>query len=723
MNLILKNRRPVLRWFLAGWVLLAASTSFAQSFIDRGQSIFFPQGSGEAVQQYKNFPITWWNFIVLDIQNNPQGLDAANSLCESILQKNSDLLSKISCHEDIARFLPILKDWARDVPLRQDRPSDGQMREFLNQALAKASVAMDRNLIGHLRQDPFGSDSELKRLGESALRFDLERKNGFFEADGRIVIPIQFNFPPEKDDLTRLFHSRIQGAPDFTLIGPHASTLENKNEIIRDLNSVSRAGTVVLFLFALSLILMKRARLLLIIPPILISVGLATLVTVAVYGSIHGLVLAFGVGLVGISYDYGSHSALNPENPSVWEANWFGYLTTIAVLVILMFSQIPLLRQMMFFSTVGLTAAFFSLLALHRFFPNYSRAEPLSVVPKAKTWKWVLVAFIQLGLLASWKVDLQFDMASFDFQSPKQRETATWLFSRFKSGIPLFEIVTEQNALDQSNERLTWAKKEGIRAQNAALYLPPIQTQEAHLQTWRRSHCAGFLESLPPEQTRFFEPALANLRCESLQPRGLSGLPSYIRDFNWENQWITLWLPKNLSESNRIQAAYPNAASLKSLVNLLPQTLTREIKWMAPLSFIVVGLLLFFYFKNLRLALIALIPFMTGLGLLSWFHVLTGTPFSFISLLALVMLYGMSIDYGIFSADTCRYTQMREVKGVWTALFMASLTTVAGFIPLDFCNHPVLIDLGRTLTLGMVGSVLGTYWGVPAAFKKEIRAS
>ncbi len=48
---------------------------------------------------------------------------------------------------------------------------------------------------------------------------------------------------------------------------------------------------------------------------------------------------------------------------------------------------------------------------------------------------------------------------------------------------------------------------------------------------------------------------------------------------------------------------------------------------------------------------------------------------------------------------------------------MAAATTLAGFIPLDFCKHQVLIDLGRTLTLGMIGTIVGTFWGVPFALK------
>jgi predicted RND superfamily exporter protein len=109
------------------------------------------------------------------------------------------------------------------------------------------------------------------------------------------------------------------------------------------------------------------------------------------------------------------------------------------------------------------------------------------------------------------------------------------------------------------------------------------------------------------------------------------------------------------------------------------------------------------------------------MGLVAWFHIIFGLELSFISLMGLIMIYGMSVDYGIFATDIDRRTlnifgnDAGKNRGVWTSIFLAAFTTVAGFLPLDFCRHPVLIDLGRTLTLGMIGTLLGTFWGVPFA--------
>lgn len=704
----------------------------AASLINKEHSIFFPKKLGATLDSYKNFPVTWWNFLIFDMEGMEGGWEEARRVCDHLKTMDRGLVSRIECRQDVKSYLPILRDWARDTPLRHDRPADVDLMSSFDRTLAKASLPLDKSLLSHLRYDPLESEKELRALITMNLQKNLELKGGFLlhPLSGRLLIPIQFAFPPDQNDLTSLFYETLndhctkEGTCDrWVLVGSHASTWENKNQIIKDVASVSRIGLTVLGLFCLGLLLIKRFKLLFIIPPILISVLLAGMVTIWAYGSIHGLVLAFGVGLVGISYDYGSHGALNPGVRSVWVANGFGYLTTIAVLAVLMFSQIPLLQQLMFFSIVGLTFAFSALLLLRIYFPKYSLASPLPLRPQIRKWKMTIIILVWLGLVFAWKIPLRLTMSGFDFQSPPQRIANSWFFQTIKTGISLFEIYSAdegRSPLEEMSRRLKWGQDQGIQVENAAVYLPPVAVQAAHLQTWKKACDSEFLQNLSPNQKKFFSPYLKTLSCAELKTNDLSHSPhpSYVAGFNFGNQWMTLWLPENQEEVLHISTQFHGSTSLKGLVHTFPQILVKELMWMGPCSFILVMILLFLYFKNWKLTLIALIPFVTGLGLIFWFHLITGEGFSFMSLIALVMIYGMSVDYGIFATSTYRHDGEGEVEGVWTALLMAALTTVAGFIPLDFCKHQVLLDLGRTLTVGMIGAVLGTFWGIPFALKR-----
>ncbi len=78
------------------------------------------------------------------------------------------------------------------------------------------------------------------------------------------------------------------------------------------------------------------------------------------------------------------------------------------------------------------------------------------------------------------------------------------------------------------------------------------------------------------------------------------------------------------------------------------------------------------------------------------------------------MIFGSSVDYGIFQVDSLRKVpSKREVAETFSSLLMAALTTLLGYLPLIFAKHPVLYDLGWVLTLGTVGAFFGGVWGVP----------
>ncbi len=92
-------------------------------------------------------------------------------------------------------------------------------------------------------------------------------------------------------------------------------------------------------------------------------------------------------------------------------------------------------------------------------------------------------------------------------------------------------------------------------------------------------------------------------------------------------------------------------------------------------------------------------------------------PLSFISLIGLLMVFGFSLDYGIFVVDLMRHRNEGKF-GVWSALGVCSFSAVAGFAPLVFAGHPVLNDLGQILLWGSVGTFIGTFWGIPGLYRR-----
>lgn len=103
-------------------------------------------------------------------------------------------------------------------------------------------------------------------------------------------------------------------------------------------------------------------------------------------------------------------------------------------------------------------------------------------------------------------------------------------------------------------------------------------------------------------------------------------------------------------------------------------------------------------------------------------------PVDLISILGLLMVFGFSIDYGVFATDL--YVKNSEAlqkmdlphleQSVFSTLSLAAFTNLVGFFPLVFAQHTVLHQLGYALFFGTLGTYFGTIWGVPAILKPKL---
>lgn len=708
--------------------LLGSPPCFAKNFIDKGHEIFFPKESDTSISLYKNFPVVWWNFLILDGKSmeNSAFWSEATRVCDLIKQADPSLLDRAECEQDVSQYLSLLTDWVADYPLRHSPPSSKDLKKYLSMALTKASLPMDQGLLNILRLDPLESYKELQTLAQKRLKWNVSSSRGFFinEQDRRLVIPLKLSFPPDQDASTRKLVQRYLTDCEqygscklWSLVGSHSSTLENKDQIMKDVERVSTVGLIIGLIFALGFILLKRVKLLFLFVPVLLGVGLAILAVIAVFGSIHGLTLSFGTGIIGVAIDYGFLAALHPEKKLVWKSNFMGYVTTCVALATLLLSHIPLLQQIMFFSLCGLSLSFFFIFFFFKLFPALGNVEALPINPVASQSKFIFVSLITGGLLFAAFIPLKLDMAAFNFESPRQKEMSIWLFKQFKREPPLFETTGPLSVLEEAHQRQEWAGAHQVELENSAAFVPSLATQESNLAAWNQSFCraAPLSQTFTPTERKLFAPWLQTLNCDLLKPETLSQgkLPSYVRDFQREGYWLHLWFPENKKQTEEIQKYFPQAKSLLATVNLFPQTILDELLWMGPLSIGVLIILLFFYYRRPLLVFSALLPFITGLGLIAWIYFFFHLELSFISLIALLMICGFSVDYGIFATDCVYSSSEKSLKGVWTSLGLAALTTITGFIPLVFCQHKVLAHLGQALTVGMIGSLIGSFWGIP----------
>jgi len=710
---------------LAALFLVSFSASAMPKWFDQSHEIFLTKELDTMASNYRDFPLFWWNFLIIDGTTNWDDLSA---LCADIATSSANLVQKVPCHFDVKQLGDFTHDWLRDLPLREAFPGDKVLHTRMQETLAKASLPMGRDVLEVLRLDPLGTLNDLKERVEKRMQMDLKLEHGFLvdEKSHRVLMPIQFSFSPADSAQTHEFTStladrcqHLKGCTGMDLFGPHASTRENEMRIRDDVSVVSLVGPLAMALLCLFIFVTRRYRILNLVPILLFTIAFDIVVTVLVFGKIHGITLGFGPGIVGLAMDYGIHSCfLGPRSAKTWRANWVGLLTTIVIMIILGFSSIPLLRQMMFFSVFGLCFNYLLIYMILRRWPEKFEADHYQFSPAQLPWlKPVAIVLLVLSA-AIFTQRVHLDVGHLNYESPRTQEMRQWFFKVAGTDSPYLVIEDERNALASSESHKKWADEHGIQFEGLSNYIPSFNDQTRHVLTWRAKFCDGNKPKLTEQQTKFFAPFLKSIDCDKLYADPLnSAPPDYLQDFAHEGRYVGLFFPKTPEQIQTLHAQYSEATTPREIFDSFPRIFYNELLWMVPLAFAGAFLFLYLHYLQLGWSALAVVPFLTGLGLYAAIVIVFHLPISFISLIGLLMVFGCSLDYGVFVMDFLLFRKEdQRGAGVWSALSLCAFATIAGFAPLVFAHHPVLNDLGQALLWGTLGTYIGSLWGITGVY-------
>lgn len=143
--------------------------------------------------------------------------------------------------------------------------------------------------------------------------------------------------------------------------------------------------------------------------------------------------------------------------------------------------------------------------------------------------------------------------------------------------------------------------------------------------------------------------------------------------------------------------------------------------WIIGLS---VVLMLFLYFLDWRLVLIALIPVLFALVCTLGTLNLMGHPLDIPGLMLSIVVIGMGIDYSLFMVRAHqRYAgeDHPSFQLIKMTVFMASFSTLIGFGVLCFSTHALLRSAGLTSLLGIAYSLAGAFIILPPILRFVLR--
>jgi predicted exporter len=663
-------------------------------------------------------------------------------------------------------YFPRRHYFLSDAPERElpQQLSDAGLRaraEETRRALASPVAPLLKRI---LPEDPLGAfPAILARFQQSEPPL-ASRDGGFTTRDGRWAVLLlatkssAFATRPQAELLGAIDSAfaevRARHGKDLVLemSGANRFALHAERSIQGDairIASLSFAGVSLIFL-----LFFRAARaLVLVLVPALAGLVFAFAASTLAFGQLDGMTIAFGASLIGATVDYPLHvlnlANLSPPDRSTWAVArqlrkplTLAALTTIASFVGLAFTAFAGFRQLGVFATAGILGALAATLFLmpdllpkHSAPPALTRrlARRLALALAAlRERKLLLAALPALGLALApfalprltWMDDLsalgQPDLA---LHAEDQRVRAR--VSNFEGGRLVVALAETPEAAIALNERVDARLRgaiaaghlDGVRSLHALLWSAPLQQRNlaalraqpelaARLDAayraagFRAGAFAPFAESLadPPPPLTLDElraSPLGELAQTLVVPLGArTGVITYLRGVHDIEA-----LRASLSGLTGVTLFEQRSFLNTILASFRDQTL-RQIAIGSGFVF----LLLLVRYRDLRRSLAAFLPsLIAGVSVLSVFA-LTGHPVNLLHAIALLMVMGMGVDYGIYVVDGVDHEQ--DLGATVVSILLCALTTIFALGALAVSDHAGLRAIGLTTGLGILLSFL-----------------
>lgn len=634
-----------------------------------------------------------------------------------------------------------------------ERFSEQALRESLQErlrTLISPLGAIEKRLVP---RDPTAELQEVLRLwtdpGSAGGGEEV-----WLSADGkRALLLAQAHAPPFDLDAQAAAVSRIGAelarlpggeSARLLLSGPPVFSVRARETIRGDLLRLSVVAMVLVSLFLLAV---YRAPTLLLLAALPLATGvLAGVAAVgSVYGTIHAITLAFGVTIIGVALDYPIHlfSHRRPEEPPastmrrIWPTLRLGVATTALGYTAMLFSGFPGVAQLGLFAAVGLVAA----AAVTRWVLPI--VTPGAEAGDTRRWIGVLSARLHILRRLRWPVPVliaggvaylgalgqpvwETDLGNLSPISAEDRAIDREL--RGAMGVPdvrkLIMIFGESaETVLQLSERVA-ARLEGLVERGRlggyeapSRYLPSKRTQQRRQSALpsatelraRLRQAAGGL----PFREGLFEPFVADVAAAKtaapLEPADFRDTPFALRLgsllFPRENRWVAI-LPlreagddASLSGVSALEGPGVHYVDLKESTNRL---VNRYRDRVLPILALGAGAILLVLALGLRSAgavLRVLLPVGTAVVGAIVLLLATGQRLSMFHLVALLLVAGIGLDYGLFFNRAAPNLHERERTA--SALLVCALTTLAVFGVLVFARVPLLIAIGSTVAAGI----------------------
>lgn len=559
----------------------------------------------------------------------------------------------------------------------------------------------------------------------------------------------------------------------LTYAGAFRAALDNETIIRRDTNRALLIVSIGLLILVLCCFRRPWIGVLALVPAVA-GVLLATFVYSIFQNTIMALAMGFGGALIAVAVDHGLAYVLLLDRGTttegkivsheLWKIASFPVFTTVAALLALSFSGVPL------FSEVGLFAAFgvgLAALFVHLFFPlafprlkGSPRKAWLPVgrfmdrIVQLAGWKTMGVAIAVAVILACFvRFDFKADLNAMNTVTPATSQaeravSATW-GNMFERVYVMVRGANQNELWDKANKLgsfLTTQKNAGQVTGSFPLMtvLPGPQQQADNLADWKAFWTPARVNALRANmsqvasETGFTPNAFDGFVRMASAPsvnsfKLLPSLFSFLGITPAGDDKGSWFMVDGVARGagyqappfiHQAEAAGFSVFDAKFFSTHIAQALAWSFVWMLALIVCGVVVLLVFLFLDTALVFIALAPLIFALIATLGTLGALGQPLSLSSLMLAPVVLGMGLDYGLYLVRSHqRYgsASAAQTGPFRTTVLLGGVSTLMGMGALVFSEHAVLREAGVTTSLGILFALLGAFCLVPPMLRRVFR--
>ncbi len=649
--------------------------------------------------------------------------------------------------------------------------SQPALKETFTQRLDDLQSAQGSIVKRYLRSDPtmetlsilnqWRGDTHLKKKfgvwfdqkGESALIL-AEMKLTGYDIDQQEFL---LNY------LETTFES-IRKQTDVTMIysGPARFAVSTRNQIRTEIKWLSTIAS--LFIVLILAVAYRRIRLVLLSSlPLATALVVALAVSTTIFSSVHGITIAFGMTLIGVSIDYPVHSFshwINNESLSrslqkIWPTLLLSVVTTCLGYLSLLLTDFSGLKQLGVFTIVGLISA---ALVTRYVLPNLAGSSGVSLNVERCTQRlqhgrvispYIALLVLLFSIVLIWMIPSRWEtnLTALSPLPEQARKVDQHLRDKLAvadlNHIALIQASDIQKLLELQESLepgLLSLQKSGAIDSFESLhkYLPSFQQQQRRQaflpQSSELSKRIIKAQHDLPFQSGTFEQFILDVSAsKSLEPIELDGLEKTIVGLKLsglylknDSGYVGLIRFSNVTQPERLiewaeqqknsQIQYVNIRQLtETTLNRFRSEAMSRLMWGAG----IIALFLLLALKPNRRFVSVLATLYSSILITLVLLNSLGEVLSLFHLLALVLVAGIGLDYSLFFSrpDHQLTSRCRTLHGIVVCM----ISTVSVFGILSFSSIPVLHAMGQTVALGVAISFVLSYWLArqPVIFEQE----